>query len=261
MQRIQQALGADTTPEDIASWLDTEWRDPGTQEATGPEETLHLGIEMAAGTRRPSIGYTVGQVWRKWQDQVRHGYNPATTPSDTAEALIGFDEGLKRYSYGPPVSSSREMAMLIEAGIVDLSFATDPDISLVAEGWQLDAGGQTQTAEVMIDAVLPSPDLSIVTASLLSNLVEDGTLRPVSNGLGAETRADGTPVGRDGRVTDGLAFLGRMALGSVIAVDSLHDCFGEASHRWAEGALARLAPTARDTVRDTVGHGPPHAAE
>jgi hypothetical protein len=26
----------------------------------------------------------------------------------------------------------------------------------------------------------------------------------------------------------------------VVAADSLHDCFGEASHRWAEGVVDRL---------------------
>jgi len=38
----------------------------------------------------------------------------------------------------------------------------------------------------------------------------------------------------------GLCLLGRLALGSVVAADSLHDCFGEASHRWAEGVVDRL---------------------
>ena len=47
-------------------------------------------------------------------------------------------------------------------------------------------------------------------------------------------------IGRDGTPIPHLCLLGRMSLGSVIAVDSLHDCFGEAAKRWAKGMAERL---------------------
>ena len=50
----------------------------------------------------------------------------------------------------------------------------------------------------------------------------------------------------DGRPAPGLAVLGRMASGSVIAVDSIHDCFGAAAERWAEGVAARAEAATRD---------------
>ncbi len=240
IRRLQEEIGKGEDEDAIVAWLEAEWKAPSSQEGGRPWDMLQEGISMADGTQRPSIGYSVGQVWRKWQDEIRRSYNPVETPPATAEALIGFDEGLKRYSYGPPVASSRELVALVEAGIVDLELSEDPEIDLAESGWVLKSGGQEATAEVMIDAVLPSPELSSVGDPLVSALASDGVLGAVAEGLGVRTRPDGTLVNLEEEESTGLAFLGRLALGSVIAVDSLHDCFGQASHRWAEGVIQRL---------------------
>ena len=58
--------------------------------------------------------------------------------------------------------------------------------------------------------------------------------------LGARTAPDGRLIDRNEKPVPGLSLLGRLALGSVIAADSLHDCFGEASSRWADGVLRRI---------------------
>ena len=238
--RLMQEFETDATKADIAKWLETEWSDPASQEEEGPLEILRYGIEIAQGARAPSIGYTVGQVWRKWQDALRQGFNPVDTPPDTAEAIVGFDESLKRYSYGPPISSSRELAALIDAGIVDLDFAADPDIELTQGGWSLKSDKGTIDVDVMIDTVMPSPDLSVLRPPLPVGLIEQGRLCPISAALAAHTAQDGQLLGQDGQSTLGLCLLGRLALGSVVAADSLHDCFGEASHRWAKGVIERL---------------------
>ncbi|WP_317626602.1 FAD/NAD(P)-binding protein [Rhodalgimonas zhirmunskyi] len=223
----------------VARWLEAEWDAPGSQEDEGPLEVLQAGIEMAEGRRAPTIGYVVGQVWRKWQDRLRRGYNPAGVPPETAKSLVGFDEGLKRYSYGPPVSSSREMAALIEAGIVDLGFAADPEIEMVEAGWRLESGGQSAVVGAMIDGVMAAPDPEAVTAAVVSELCESGRIVRLCEGLSAHTGGDGQLIGAEGRVVPGLSLLGRLSLGSVIAADSLHDCFGEASARWAQGVMER----------------------
>jgi len=87
----------------------------------------------------------------------------------------------------------------------------------------------------MVDGVLPAPRLDAVTDPLVAGLWQAGQLRTLSEDLGAET----APVGQLAGAPPGLCLLGRMALGSVIAVDSLHDCFGAATDRWAEGLCAR----------------------
>lgn len=238
--RILREVESSADASDVSDWLETEWSSPGSQETDGPLETLRGGIAIAEGTCLPSIGYVVGQVWRKWQDALRGGYNPADTPPDTAEKIIAFDEGLKRYSYGPPISSSRELAALIDAGIVDLEYAVDPDFALTGGGWTLKSSAGSIEAGVMIDTVMASPDLSILRPPLLVGLIDEGRICPITDGLAAHIAEDGQLIGRDGETSPGLCLLGRLALGSVVAADSLHDCFGEASHRWAQGVAERL---------------------
>lgn len=240
VRRILTETGGDDDSAAIARWLDTEWASPGSQESGGAVDALRHGIAMAEGKCPPGIGYTVGQVWRKWQDEVRQGYNPAETPAETAKLVVGFDEGLKRYSYGLPVSSCHEVLMLTEAGLVDMELSADPEIDLLPAGWLLRTGGRERTADIMVDGVLPSPDLSIVTAPMVAGLLSEGRLCTVAEGLGGTTAADGTVLGTGATPSPGLSFLGRLALGSVIAADSLHDCFGEGSRRWAEGVVGRL---------------------
>lgn len=246
--RILRDCGTPVQVDAIRDWLAVEWDAPGDQETGSAMTILREGIAMAAGTRPPSIGYAVGQVWRKWQDALRIGFNAVDTVPDSARKLIGFDEALKRYSYGPPVQSCREMLALAAAGLVDLDLTADPDITLTDAGWELAREGRTAQASVMIDAVMPAPDLAAVRLPLIEGLIADGRITAFADGFGARTRADGVVIGRDGGPQKGLALLGRLAFGSVIAVDSLHDCLGAASRRWAEGVQAR-AEAAEDAAR------------
>lgn len=240
VDRLMQGAGAPIGTQDVYEWLEREWGSPGSQEMDGPLETLRMGIELAEGSRTPTIGYSVGQIWRKWQNMLRSGFNPAEVEAETAKAIVNFDEGLKRYSYGPPVSSAREMENLIAAGILDLSFAKNPEIEMTDTGWVLKKDGEAAPVSIMINAVLPSPDLSKVVASLVSDLISQGLMQPVSEGFAAKTAADGRLVDRQGDPLAGLCVLGRMALGSVVAADTLDNCFGEDASRWATGVLDRL---------------------
>jgi uncharacterized NAD(P)/FAD-binding protein YdhS len=194
---------------------------------------------MAHDRRAPTTGYVVGQLWRKSQNEIRSAFNSTDVGADTAASLVTFDEGLKRFSYGPPVEASEQLLMLIEDGLVSLQTVDDPDIVLDPSGWRLVEGDDALVARVMIDAVLPSPDLSQITAPLFVDAIEKGLITAVDEGLGARTRPDGSLVTRDGETNAGLCLLGRLSLGSVIATDSLHDCFGASTHRWAEGVLTR----------------------
>lgn len=230
----------------LSDWLAQERAAPGSQERRDTTEALRAGIAEAHGHAAPSAGYVLGQLMRHWQDELRMEFNPAPADPEVASAIIGFDEGLKRYSYGPPVEAAEELLVLIEAGLVDPRAADDPDVRLVADGWQLVDEDATARAGVMIDAVLPAPDLDRVTDPLMRGLIEAGRAVPVGAGLGARTCPDARLLDEGGEAQAGLCLLGRLAQGSVIAVDSIHDCFGAAADRWAEGVLARLWSTAPD---------------
>jgi len=240
VHRIVAAAGSAGSAEDVLSWIEAEWAAPGSPEDhLSPLEALDRGLALAAGTAPPTIGYAVGQLWRKWQNQLRRGYNPADVAPETAQALDGFDEGLKRYSYGPPIAAAEELKALIDAGRVTLGLAADPEVGLTDSGWSLAAGGARAEASVMIDAVLPAPDITAVTGPLIAGLAGAGHLAPLAQGMGARTGADAVLIDAQGAPLPGLALLGRLALGRVIAVDSLHDCFGDSALRWARGVVER----------------------
>lgn len=239
VHRILSSFTVGTSDALIRDWLEREWSAPGSQEPAPARDALTQGIAMAEGSLPPSIGYAVGQLWRKWQDPLRQGFNPADTPAVTAASMVSFDEGLKRYSFGPPISASRELLELIKAGIVTVDLAKDPEIAMTGTGWHLQSGSSNAMVEVMVDGVLPSPDPNKVRTSLVAELINAGYLSTL-NDLGARTAPDGQLIDRQNQTVHGLSLLGRLALGSVIAVDSLHDCFGQASSRWAEGVLSRI---------------------
>ncbi|MDF1872394.1 FAD/NAD(P)-binding protein [Vannielia sp.] len=213
-------------------WLAAERENPGSQEDRAAPEVLRGLIAMADGSASASPGYVAGQVWRKWQDALRKGFNPRDVAPEIAQAVTGFDDGMKRFSYGPPLTSATELMTLIEDGRVDMRAVDDPDIVTGPDGWRLCNDEDRVEVAAMVDAVLPSPDLSIVSDPLIARLRDRGVLVPLAEGLAAKTEPDG-------QVQPGLSVLGRMAYGSVIAVDSLHDCFGAAAQRWAEGVCAR----------------------
>lgn len=235
--RISDVCSSSLSAGDVRRWLDIERDSPGAQDTRGTVEAFKLDIEMAYGRIPPSIGYIIGQIWRKWQNTIRQGFNPATLQADTASAIIAFDEGLKRFSYGPPVSASEELLILIEQGLVRVSVVDDPDILLKHDGWRLSDSDDAVLASVMVDAVLPPPDLETVEDALVLSCMSNGQINKFTDGLGASTTANGELCGIG---NDGLCMLGRLTLGSVIAVDSLHDCFGGSTDRWADGVIARI---------------------
>lgn len=237
--RILEACNGAQSREAVEHWLATERKDPGTQDIQDTRTALSVTIEMAHQRIPPSEGYVIGQLWRKLQNEIRSGVNSAVLTPETATAIVGFDEGLKRYSYGPPVAASEQLLTLIDDGLVSLQAVDDPDIIMESNGWRLIEGDDALLAPVMIDAVLPSPCLNTITDPLITDLLEHGTIEPVDGDFGAKTRPDGSLVGRDGAAQQGLSLLGRLSLGSVIATDSLHDCFGASTHRWAAGVADR----------------------
>lgn len=238
-QRIGVEMGADWGRAEISAWLETERKSAGDQETLEPEQTLKQGINMALGASPPTPGYVIGQIWRKVQNQLRANFNGLQMEPDTAQAIVGFDEGLKRYSYGPPLRSAQELLAMLACNLVSLCVVDDPDIKSIQDGWHLQEDDAEAKVSVMIDAVLPPPKLAAISDPLLVQLKSDGLIQEFYDGSGAQTRPNGQVVGTEGTPQTGLCLLGRLALGSVIAADSIHDCFGASSGRWAKGVLER----------------------
>ena len=218
----------------VLAWLrDGAGDDPDVPDDEQPEEAMTLYLAMARGEAAPSVGYVTGQVWRHLQNDLRIAYNPAPKTAAVAEALIPFDEGMKRFSYGPPAEATARLLALIAAGKLTLRRVDDPDIELVDGGWRMAETGGADIATAMVDSVLAGPDIAKVSSPLMAGLRERGFVSQLGKGLGASVRPDGRIIDANSEPVEGLSLLGRLANGSVIATDSLHDCFGEAVRRWA----------------------------
>lgn len=235
VSRILTEIGADEDDTAIDGWLAMEVEKPGQQETRGTVEAIEGTLNEAEGACPPSVGFTVGQVWRKWQASLRAIFDGQQTNAATAKSLIAFDEGLKRYSYGAPVDNLRQLLILIDACLVTPCAAEDPSIELSEDGWRLEADHGAVTASVVIDSVLPPPVIDKVSEPVVQGLVEDGTLVPIYDGAGAHCIPDGTVIDENGRRVVGLSIVGRLTNGSTIADDSIHDCFGDVTERWARG--------------------------
>ncbi|WP_317385588.1 FAD/NAD(P)-binding protein [Tritonibacter scottomollicae] len=210
---------ARVTNTDPQPWLAAERDAPGAQERDDPVSALETGLSMAEGQRAPSVGYAVGQIWRKLQQDVRGPFAACDGSCATRSALVAFENGLKRYSYGPPVRSARLLRALIHKALVRLTVAEDPAISLERGGWRLN---DQILADAMIDCVLPGPSPDDITDPLVRGLIRAGHLK-VDCGL--------KPV------TDGLSVLGRTTEGQRWATNSLVDCFGDVTAEWARKSL------------------------
>ncbi|SPH17475.1 hypothetical protein DEA8626_00998 [Defluviimonas aquaemixtae] len=236
--RILRATGGPSQRSAVNEWLKMEAEAPGSQELRTTRDALRANIAQAEGAEPPSIGYVIGQLWRKWQPPLRRIYDETAVAAGTARAVVSFDDGLKRYSYGAPVDTARLLLALIESGLVDPRAAEDPDIALALEGWKLQSGGRAVTVSVMIDSVLPQPALERVTEPLIVELQQQSKLEALGDDLGAQCLPDALLLGADDAPVAGLALAGRLANGSTIASDSIHDCFGSICDRWAKTVFA-----------------------
>ncbi|MFE3836227.1 FAD/NAD(P)-binding protein [Pseudogemmobacter sonorensis] len=246
--RILGLCDAQAGARKVATWLRVERNRPGTQETRPGEAVLAHAIRMAEGAEPPDPGFVIGQIWRKLQPAFRRHFDLRQPEGRVAAALIGFDEGLKRYSYGPPLSVARELLALIEAGLVSLRVAEDPDIGMVPGGWRLRQGRDHVDAPVLVDAVLPAPVVETVTDPLFTGLRKAGHLHALPETGGARTDCSGRLRDPEGKPRPGLSLLGRLANGSVAASDSLHDCFGEGADRWAARVMAEAGTAALPQV-------------
>ncbi|MGY6694872.1 MAG: FAD/NAD(P)-binding protein [Roseinatronobacter sp.] len=215
---------------DPTDWLITERKEAGAQDAgRAPVTVLREGIEMACGRRPASVGYCIGQIWRNLQDELRSVFHTQNSNPETRAAILEFDRGLKRLSYGPPLQTARLLLALAEDGLLHLTLADDPAIKLSPKGWLLDNEAH---AEVMIDAVLPSARLDRIEDPLIRSLERISMVRenPATGGIA---------VDHNGHAAQGLSVLGRVTEGCSIATDSIHDCYGDMTRGWARDLNSR----------------------
>ncbi|MFC4632655.1 FAD/NAD(P)-binding protein [Dokdonia ponticola] len=204
------------------------------------KEILQLFVGMATGHKAVSLDFCIGHVWRHCQPTMYKLLSFAPLSDELLADIIALDERLKRYSYGPPVDSLCQIIALEKAGKLTLDFVNDPDIKLTKNGWILSKNKKSVSVEIMINAVLPAPQILKVTSPLPKGLITSSKIEALHDTLGIRTQKNGITEFDNTEQSFPLAVLGRLAKGSLIGVDAIAECFGIRSEFWAEGVLKRI---------------------
>ncbi|WP_298950911.1 FAD/NAD(P)-binding protein [uncultured Nonlabens sp.] len=207
----------------------------------GCKQYMKATAQMAMGKTTVSLDYTLGQVWRHLQPSMYELFSHCDLNDLIMGDLIKLDESTKRYSYGPPVESILQLIALEEAGVLDLNYIKNPSINSNVKGWKLNNNQQTQHINVMINTVLDTPRLVDIESGLITDLMKNDLLKPVTSDLGVFTNKDGTVQldTQDNRIH--LTMLGRNCKGSVMGVDAILECFGKRIEDWADAIVNRIA--------------------
>ncbi len=200
-------------------------------------EMMEQQVAMANDNQKFSLDYCIGQIWRHCQPTIYKEFSYPNLADDVVAAVIALDEASKRYSYGPPVESIQQLIALVKAGVLNLDFINDPEIRLIDSGWELTKDGENIKVDVMLNAVLDTPQLVTVDSAIIKNLLEDKIIEPQHTDLGIRTDGYGYVEVPDGKSFVPLAVMGRLSKGSVIGVDAILECFGPRITSWAERAI------------------------
>lgn len=203
---------------------------------------MYKFLAMAQGDVPISVDYVVGQVWRHCQKMFYRKLAFLEEGTDVLIPFINLDQRLKRYAFGPPVGSTRRLLALVECGLIKFGIADDPDIITGDCGWILQDDANRSTTDVMINTVLASPDLGDACSPLVKQLNKDRLLNPASSdNFGALIARDGTVLDAEGNTNKQVAFVGRLAIGSIVEADALMECFGPQLEDWASSLVSRAA--------------------
>ncbi len=235
-----------TTPDEIKrvslAWLEDEkFQHPLLlNHQLKKREVIERFIQMALNKSAISLDYCIGQVWRHLQSTWYDAFSHANQPEETIARVIDLHERLKRYSYGPPLKSMQQLMALLRAGIMDLSYVSDPKIELVETGWKLTKNQKAAHVNCMVNCVLDSPKLLKIKSPVVVNLLKDKLIEPIHTELGLDTYKNGLVKCKDKSKNIPLAVLGRLSKGSVVGVDAILECFDGQVSKWAEESAARI---------------------
>lgn len=202
-------------------------------------KSIQAFVGMATGKSEISLDYCIGQVWRHCQPTIYEQLSFNACADEVIAAIIALDESTKRYSYGPPVASMTQLLALVDAGVLNLTLANDPAIELSDQGWKLSKYGNSSTVSMMIDSVLDSPKIKAVKSPIVKALTSQDLVEAVHDDLGVVTDDNGYLIPLKSDQIIPIAFLGRLAKGTVIGVDAILECFGPRPRQWAKEASNR----------------------
>jgi diaminopimelate decarboxylase len=190
----------------------------------GPAEALERSLAIAVGAAPRDDAWALGHAWRALYPAIVERISGAALPAQQWPAFRELARMMERVAFGPPPENAAKLLALIDAGRVDLS--------------ALLSGGENLHADATINTVIPGPGVTGNGQPLLRSLIRHGHARTQPGRRGLDVCADGSCVGRGGRVTPGLAAIGRPTEDSVIGNDTLSRTLHPLADRWAQRVLA-----------------------
>jgi uncharacterized NAD(P)/FAD-binding protein YdhS len=197
-------------------------------------------IGMAVGEHAVSLDFCIAQVWRHCQPTIYTQLSHNACRPDVFADIIGLDEQLKRYTYGPPVESIQQLVALESAGFLTFDYANNPEIELSENGWILKSDKNSVKVDFMINSVLNAPEVKSVNSQIVKNLLSNDMMQIVHDDYGVLTDANGYLISKDKNTILPIALLGRLAKGTIIGVDAILECFGSRPKAWAEACVEQI---------------------
>lgn len=244
------ARRADAGPnlDSLAVHLDFLWSHRhGRYAGESISSALSRSLEVAYGERAPDDAWALGAAWRGLYPTLVEVFAAGVgLAASGRQTFYRLAVEMERLAFGPPAENAARFLALVRSGRVDLSWVDNPSLDLAGPRPRLrrsaaaGAGeGQVRTVDVIVHAVLAPPGIAPHGSPLFDRLRRDGNLRLVPGTGGADIDGQGQAVDIDGRLSAGLAVLGRPTEGCVLGNDTLSRTLHPQIAAWAGGLTAR----------------------
>jgi hypothetical protein len=127
---------------------------------------------------------------RDLRDRIRYAVEfGGLTPDSHRTFVTGFTALHNRLAVGPPVEAIEELLALVEAGVVDPYCGPQPRLQWDPQSEQLSLrpsafSAASRELSVVVNARIPSTDVTTTPCPLIRNLLEAGHIVPYENALG-----------------------------------------------------------------------------
>lgn len=214
-------------------------------------EAIELSLAVAAGTAPPGVPWALGHTWRTLYPAIVSRLGGDGLAARHWPAFLRLSAEMERVAFGPPAVNAAKLLALVEAGRVDLGHVRGAELEREHGPTTLRSTRGEQDVDVVVDAVLPGPGARGHTG-LLAQLVADGYARTLAGRRGLEITPNGSCRGAGGKITPGLAALGRPTEDSVIGNDTLARGQHPQADRWARRVVQRCREEYLDNARRDV---------
>jgi diaminopimelate decarboxylase len=194
---------------------------------------------VATGLKRLDAGWALGESWRQLHPPLAAIVNYGQL---SPVAVSGFQlllGELERVGFGPAAENVGRLLGLMEARILDLSFACAPRLDSLPTGYRLSLVGASLDVPLLIDAVLPTPPQN-ARSGLIGQLVRRGALALEGPTRTVKVDRAGRPLGATAAARQRLALFGRCTEGWILGNDTLNLAPHEQPQNWARALLAPL---------------------